>query len=95
MTTVNQLAPLHEAPVSVHPPYDQRHPIEREFGEPATDWYDRVQDERVAALLEPLAGVELGHYDRRILDWLAGWDVETVGTVASLLHRARQAGGTP
>jgi hypothetical protein len=30
-------------------------------------------------------------YDERILAWLAGWDVPTVGAVVSLLHRARAA----
>jgi hypothetical protein len=36
-------------------------------------------------------GIRLGTYDQRMLAWLAGWDVPTVGTVASLLHRARTA----
>lgn len=44
-----------------------------------------------AALREPLAGIELGTYDERILAWLAGWDDPTVMTIASLLHRARAA----
>ncbi|MFJ9542374.1 hypothetical protein ACIRPX_34650 [Streptomyces sp. NPDC101225] len=34
------------------------------------------------------AGVELGAYDRRIIDWLAGWDYPTVATIASLIRRA-------
>ncbi|MBA4864958.1 hypothetical protein H1V43_27125 [Streptomyces sp. PSKA54] len=34
------------------------------------------------------AGVELGEYDRRIVDWLAGWDYPTVATIASLIRRA-------
>lgn len=50
VTAVNQLAPLHEAPVSVHPPYDQRHPIEREPDETASDWRDRVHDDQLTAL---------------------------------------------
>ena len=37
------------------------------------------------------AGLALGGYDRRILGWLAGWDVPTIGGVVSLLHRARAA----
>ncbi|MBL8926938.1 MAG: hypothetical protein JNM77_11965 [Pseudonocardia sp.] len=40
----------------------------------------------------PLAGVELGTYDERIVAWLARWDVPTVGALVSLLGRA--AGGT-
>ncbi|MET8982061.1 hypothetical protein ABZX85_41360 [Streptomyces sp. NPDC004539] len=38
------------------------------------------------------AGVELGAYDRLIVDWIAGWDYPTVATIASLIRRA---GHTP
>lgn len=51
--------------------------------------------ERVAALIEPLAGIELGAYDRRIIEWLSDWEDSTVAVVASLLHRARAAGALP
>jgi hypothetical protein len=51
----------------------------------------RPEDERLAALLAPLDGIELGAYDTRILRWLAGWDWSTAATVASLIHRARAA----
>lgn len=37
------------------------------------------------------AGVELGTYDRRIVDWIAGWDYPTVATIASLIRRAGRA----
>lgn len=43
-------------------------------------------------LAEALAGVELGAWDERILDWLAGWDACTVLTVASWIVRAREDG---
>ncbi|WP_052287070.1 hypothetical protein [Streptomyces sp. 769] len=46
-----------------------------------------------AALAEAFAGVELGEYDRRIIEWLVGWDSPTVATLASLVIRARKAGG--
>lgn len=46
-----------------------------------------------ALLAEAFAGVELGAYDQTIIDWLAGWDAPTVVTVASLVRRARKAGG--
>jgi hypothetical protein len=39
-----------------------------------------------------LAGVELGVWDERIVDWLAGWDACTVLTVASWIARARESG---
>ncbi|TDC58577.1 hypothetical protein E1281_01090 [Actinomadura sp. KC345] len=34
------------------------------------------------------AGVELGAYDRRILDWLSGWEPEVVAVVVGLIARA-------
>ncbi|MBW1604197.1 hypothetical protein JJV70_19250 [Streptomyces sp. JJ66] len=48
-----------------------------------------------ALLLEALhgAGVELGEYDTRIVDWLAGWDWPTVVVIVSWLHRADRTGG--
>jgi hypothetical protein len=46
----------------------------------------------VDALLEALDGIELGAHDRRIIEWLSQWEIETVGTVVSLLYRARAAG---
>ncbi len=39
-----------------------------------------------------LAGIELGAWDRRIVEWMAGWDASTVLTVASWVARARAAG---
>lgn len=41
-------------------------------------------------LADVLAGVELGAWDRRILDWLAGWDTTTVLTIASWIARASE-----
>lgn len=37
------------------------------------------------------AGVELGAYDRRIIEWLAGWEPATCAVVAGLITRARRA----
>jgi hypothetical protein len=42
-------------------------------------------------LLAALDGMELGAYDRRMVNWLAGWDGTTVATVCSWLVRARSA----
>jgi hypothetical protein len=50
---------------------------------------------REEILGDVLAGLELGAYDRRMLVWLAGWDLATVLTVASWLVRARAAGAAP
>jgi hypothetical protein len=44
------------------------------------------------ALLDAaLDRVELGAHDRRILDWLAGWDTSTVVPIVSLIERAKAA----
>ena len=48
--------------------------------------------EQAQILAGVLAGIELGTWDRRIVEWLAGWDTCTVLTVASLITRARAAG---
>ncbi|AXG79659.1 hypothetical protein [Streptomyces paludis] len=47
-------------------------------------------DEQHAALITALeaAGVELGTYDHRIVNWLAGSDWPTVAVITSLIHRA-------
>ena len=50
------------------------------------------QAEQAEILAEALAGVELGAWDRRIVDWLAGWDACTVLTIASWIARSRAAG---
>jgi hypothetical protein len=48
-----------------------------------------VEQRRILA--EALAGVELGEWDGRIVDWLAGWDACTVLTIASWIVRSRAA----
>jgi hypothetical protein len=75
------LRPLDVEPVSVRAPFDVRRPLVRDV--------DAVRADYLAALREPLAAISLGAHDERILAWLAGWDLATVGAVASLLHRAR------
>ena len=47
--------------------------------------------EQAGILAAALAGVELGAWDRRILEWMAGWDAATVLTVASWIARSRAA----
>ena len=46
-------------------------------------------DQQRTALLAELeaAGLELGDYDRRTVDWLAGWEWSTVATIASWVRR--------
>ena len=50
------------------------------------------QAEQAQILAGVLAGIELGAWDRQIVQWLAGLDACTVLTVASLITRARAAG---
>jgi len=76
--------PLDDAPRAVWPPYDRYRPATGRPGDWAAD--------REAALHDALYGVRLGAYDRRIVTWLAGWDIPTVATVCSLLRRAHAAG---
>jgi hypothetical protein len=77
------LRPLDAEPVSVRAPYDIRRPLVRDV--------NAVRRDYLAALHEPLTGILLGAYDERMLAWLASWDLATVSTVVSLLHRARAA----
>jgi hypothetical protein len=82
--------PLHEEPLGLRPPYTVRDPWRaHRVGESTEQWQVRMHADRLAALLDPLDGIELGGHDRRVLDWLAGWDIPTVATIASLLHRTR------
>ena len=86
--------PLEEEPRAVRSPYTLRDPERMQrAGESVESWRVRVHGDQLAALLDPLDGIELGAYDRRMLDWLAGWDIPTVATIASLLHRARLTSG--
>jgi hypothetical protein len=36
--------------------------------------------------------VELGAYDRTVIEWLAGWDLPRVAVVVTVFHRACAAG---
>ena len=89
------LAPLHREPRRIRPPFnvESREPDDHRPGETNDEWRVRNRADQVAALLEALDGVELGAHDRRIVEWLAGWDTSVIGTVASLFYRARAMGG--
>ena len=45
----------------------------------------------LADLAAVLSNVELGAWDRRIVEWLAGWEPSTVAVVCGLIRRARTA----
>lgn len=38
------------------------------------------------------AAVELGAHDKRIVEWLAGYEPSTVAVICGLIHRAYEAG---
>ncbi|MFJ8589541.1 hypothetical protein ACIRD2_33460 [Streptomyces sp. NPDC093595] len=48
--------------------------------------YEQQRAELLAVLAD--AGVELGTYDERIVDWMAKWEWSTVATIASWVKRA-------
>jgi hypothetical protein len=85
------LVPLHHAPHRVRPPFDVADDARPQW-RPRDQDVDAWRADRVAALLEALDGIELGVHDRRIIAWLAEWEIGTVGTIVSLLYRARAAG---
>jgi hypothetical protein len=75
--------PIETPPRRLDPPLDQ--PYRGGGTRPGKPGYRAV-------LREALQGVELGAYDRQMIEWMAGWDTPTVAVVVSLLHRAREAG---
>ncbi|MGH3719655.1 MAG: hypothetical protein ACRDRI_12630 [Pseudonocardiaceae bacterium] len=76
------LGPLDREPVSVHAPF---------VSYPGGQYRHEPVEERRAALLAALDGVQLGVYDERIVSWLVGWDVPVVAAIVSLLWQAREA----
>jgi len=43
----------------------------------------------LAELAAALSGVELGSWDRTIIEWLSGYEPSTVFVICGLIHRAR------
>src|SRR3954469_21422743 len=75
-------APIDHEPWSVRPPFlvrddrfDHLHAVDPE------GWRRAVHLDRVAALLEPPAGLDLSEREHTIIEWLAGWDIPTVAPV--------------
>lgn len=50
-------------------------------------------EERREAVLDALAGLELGAYDLRIVEWFVNLDDSTLRVLVSWLLRVRAAGG--
>jgi hypothetical protein len=76
----------------VRPPYDIP---DRQFDHLTTSdpgaWRRALLLDRMAALAEPLAGLEISPLEHRIVEFLADREVHVVGVLADLLWRAREA----
>lgn len=73
---------IESIPHNLFPPYNRRYPPSAE---------PKAFDFRVAHD-DALAGVDLGVYDVRWLDWLSLWDIPTNAVFVSLINRSREAG---
>jgi hypothetical protein len=81
--------PLDHESRSVRPPLTERHERFDSLRTTDPEAYRRaVHLDRVAALLEPLAGLGLSDLEHAIVEWLAGWDIPTVAPVVRLLWAA-------
>jgi hypothetical protein len=49
-----------------------------------------AQNRRLIGLACEAAGIELGEFDRRILDWISGFEDSTVAVFARLIRRAAE-----
>lgn len=49
----------------------------------------------LADVTAALSGIELGTYEKCIIEWLAGWEPSTVAVVCGLIRRARATGLEP
>ncbi len=85
-------APIEREPYAVRPPHEIPHTrFDHLRVTDPTAWRRAVHLDRVAALLEPLAGIEVSDREHAIVEWIAGFDVPTVAPVVRLLHAARAA----
>lgn len=84
--------PIDREPRALRPPYDVPDVRLDSLRAGNTEvWRRAVQLDRLTALVEPLAGLEVTAYEHSLLEWLAGWETSTVAVLAGLLHRARAA----
>jgi hypothetical protein len=49
----------------------------------------------LAEIAAALSGVDLGAWDRRIIEWLAGYEPSTTAVICGLIERARASALTP
>jgi hypothetical protein len=67
---------------------------DRRLGEAIHHWRARLHADRITVLLDALNGVELTSQDRRIINWLATWEPDTVEIITGLFERVRAAGSS-
>jgi len=83
---------IEREPRAVRPPYDVRDDSLRALMLSDVEaCRQALRADRLAALLEPLEGLEISGYERRILEDLARREIFEVTVVVALLHRARAA----
>src|SRR5436190_24177627 len=91
MTTLPTL-PITSEPLAIRPPYDHRDPSSpQRLHETVHQWWDRRLADGLAALSEPLEGIDVSDYELGTLEWLTGREDRRIAVIAALLHRARAA----
>lgn len=83
--------PLDREPRSVRPRSTSGTIGEHLHGREPEAWRRAIHLDRVAALLEPLDGIELSECEHAVLGWISGWDIHTIAPLVRVLHAARAA----
>jgi hypothetical protein len=87
---------IEQAPRAVRAPYDLTdHTFDHLAGTDGRAWRRVVRLDREAALRDPFDGLAVTERESDLIEWLAQWDVATVGTRVALLWRCRQAAPLP
>jgi hypothetical protein len=92
MGTVPTDSPITSEPRRLRPPYDVPDTTFDHLRAVETAaWCVALREDRLRTLLEPLDGLTVTDYERRILEWASGFDLSTCAILAVLLPRARAA----
>lgn len=88
--------PIVREPRRVRPPYDLPDTqFDHLWARDPAAARKALQLDRLAALVEPLAGLDLTALEHRVLAWLADGEVHVIAVLAGLLWRAREAETPP
>lgn len=82
---------------SHHPAVREIHEKRHQWTGPVTRETREADEAMISALILGAcdeAGVTLGAYDRRIVEWLSGWEPEVVAVIAGLIRRTAAQGNT-